>query len=99
LASLPDRAGPSSSSNTPPRPNTAASPSQRICHLKKKEREADPKEEETDLRRRESTVLLRFCCFAGHGIAAGAERKRRRSQTRLPCFLVALMAARESMRC
>jgi hypothetical protein len=96
--SLPDRARPSSSSDTPPRPNTTASPSQRIYHLKKKEREADPKQEEIDLRRRESTVLLRFCCFTGHGVVAGAERKRRRSQSRLPCFPVTFAAARESTR-
>jgi hypothetical protein len=92
-ASLLDRAGPSNSSDTPPRPNTATSPSQRICHLKK-EREADPKEEETDLRWRESTMLLCFCCFAGHDVVADAERKRRRSQSRLPCFPVAFAAAR-----
>jgi len=61
-ASLPDWAEPFSSSDTPPRPNTAASPSQRICYMKK-EREADPKEEETYLRMRESIVLLRFLLF------------------------------------
>jgi hypothetical protein len=60
-ASLPDRARPSSGACTPPRPNTAASPSQRICHLKK-EREADPKEEETDLRR-ETDLLVVFWVF------------------------------------
>jgi hypothetical protein len=61
-ASLPDWAEPFSSSDTPPRPNTAASPSQRICYMKK-EREADPKEEETYLRMRESIVLLCFLLF------------------------------------
>jgi hypothetical protein len=62
----------------------------------KKEREADPKQEGIDLRRRESTVLLCFCCFIGHGVVAGAERKRRRSQSRLPSSLVAFVVARES---
>jgi hypothetical protein len=70
-----------------------ASPSQRICHLKKKKREGDPKEEEIDLRRRESIVLLHFCCFAGHGVAADAKRKKRISQSRLPCFPVAVAGA------
>jgi len=40
-------------------------------------------------------VLLRFCCFTGHGVAAGVERKRRRSQSQLPYFPVAFAAARE----
>jgi hypothetical protein len=31
----------------------------------------------------ESTVLLRLCCFTGHGAAAGAERKRRRKPFRI----------------
>jgi len=31
----------------------------------------------------ESTVLLRLCCFTGHGAAVGAERKRRRKLFRL----------------
>lgn len=83
--SFPNRVGPSSNGDTPPRPNTVASPSQRICHLKKKERKAYPKEEETYLRR-ESTMLLHFYCFAGHSAVVGAEGKRRRSQSRLPCF-------------
>jgi len=39
-------------------------------------------------------VLLRFCFFTGHDVVAGAERKRRRSQSRLPYFPVTFAAAR-----
>jgi len=42
----------------------------------------------------ESTVLLRLCCFTGHGAAAGAERKRRRKPFRISPAACVFTAAR-----